>query len=86
MCGLDWWPKCRVSASASCGRWFDLQWRRSRYALLMKPHKVETAVHRSVCRTKVFAGFSSHGDSNQYIYIDFSSLITRKLIKTYAAQ
>ena len=26
------------------GRWFDLQWRRSRYTLLMRPNKVETAV------------------------------------------
>ena len=27
-----------------CGRWFDLQWCRSRYALLMRPNKLKTAV------------------------------------------
>ena len=27
-----------------CSRWFDLQWGRSRYTLLMRPNKVETAV------------------------------------------
>ena len=44
MCGLDQRPRCRVSASASCGGWFDPQWWRSRYALLKRPNKVETAV------------------------------------------
>ena len=33
----------RVSASAYCGFWFDLQWLKSRCALLMRPNKVETA-------------------------------------------
>ena len=32
------------SISAICGRWFDFQWSRSRYTLLMRPNKVETAV------------------------------------------
>ena len=40
---------------AFCSCWFDLQWGRSWYALLMRPNKVETAVqcfrmlHASVC-------------------------------------
>ena len=34
----------KYNHSASCGRWFDLQWWRSRYTLLMKPNIVETAV------------------------------------------
>ena len=50
------------SASAFCSCWFDLQWWRSRCALLMRPNKVETAVQCSVCRISVFAGFSCHGN------------------------
>ena len=42
------WPSGRVSASAYCGCWFDLQWWRSRCALLMRPNMVETAVQCSV--------------------------------------
>ena len=30
-------------SSAICGRWFDLQWLRSQYTLLMRPNKFETA-------------------------------------------
>ena len=30
-----------------CGHWFDLQWWRLRYTLLMRPNKVETAVQCS---------------------------------------
>ena len=44
VCGLDRWPRCRVSALATCGCWFDLQWRRVRYALVLRPNKVETGV------------------------------------------
>ena len=62
ICGMDWWPSGRVLVSAFCGCWFDLQWWRSRYALLMRPNKVETAVQCSVCRMLVFAEFSSHGN------------------------
>ena len=50
MCDMDQWPSGRVSASAFCSCWFDLQWWRSRYALLMRLNKVETAVQCSVCR------------------------------------
>ena len=60
---MNRWPSGRVSASAYCGCWFDLQWERSRCALLMRPNKVETAVQCSVCRMSVFAGFSCHGNS-----------------------
>ena len=30
--------------SVFCVRWFELQWRRSLYTLLMRPNNVETAV------------------------------------------
>ena len=69
MCDMNRWPSGRVSASAFCVYWFNLQWWRSRYALPMRPNKVETAVQCSVCRMSVFAGFSSHDNSNIYIYI-----------------
>ena len=63
LCGMNPWPSGRVLASAYCGCWFDLQWWRSRCALLMRPNKVETAVQCSVCHMQVFAGFSCHGNS-----------------------
>ena len=45
------------SASAFCGCWFDLLWWRSRYALLMRPNNVETAVpYVGVCR--IFKSFN----------------------------
>ena len=44
------WPSGRVSASAYCGYWCDLQQLRSRCALLIRPDKVETAVQCSACR------------------------------------
>ena len=68
-CGLNRWPSGRVSVSAYCGCWFDLQWWRSRCTMLMRPNKIETAVQCSVCRMKVFAGFSCHGNSKIYICI-----------------
>ena len=34
---------------AISGHWFNLQWGRSRYTLLMKPNAVKTAVQFSVC-------------------------------------
>ena len=49
ICVMNRWPSGRVSASAYCGCWFDLQWWRSRCALLVRPNKVETAVQCSVC-------------------------------------
>ena len=49
MCGMDWWPSDRVLVSVFCSCWCDLQWWRSRYTLLMRPNKVETAVRCSVC-------------------------------------
>ena len=63
MCDMNWWPSGRDSASAYCGCWFDLRWWLW-CALLMRPNKVETAVQCSVCRTLVFARFSSHDNSN----------------------
>ena len=70
MCVWDWWPSGRVSVSAFCGCWFDLQWWRSRYALPIRPYKVETAVQYSVCCMQVVAEFSSHGNLiYTYIYI-----------------
>ena len=50
ICGMNRWPGGRVLASANCGCWFDLQWWRSRCALLMRANKVKTAVQCSVCR------------------------------------
>ena len=50
MCDMHRWPSGKFSTSAFCGRWVDLQWWRSRYALLMKPNQVETPVQCSVCR------------------------------------
>ena len=38
-----------------CGCWFDLQWWRSQYALLMRPNKVKTAVKCSICHMEVLA-------------------------------
>ena len=49
ICGMNWWPSGKVSASAYFGCWFDLQWWRSRCALLMRPNKVETDVQCSIC-------------------------------------
>ena len=69
ICGMNRWPSGKVSASAFCGCLFDLQLWKSRYALQMRPNKVETAVQCSVCHKYVFAGFSSHDNSNIYIYI-----------------
>ena len=48
-CGMNRWPSGRVSASAYCGRWFDLQWWRSRCALLIRPNKVVIAVQCFAC-------------------------------------
>ena len=39
----------RVLASIFCGWWFDLQWWKSQYALLMRTNKVETVPYVS-CR------------------------------------
>ena len=50
ICDMNWWPSGRVSASAYCGCWSDLQWWRSRCVLLMRPKKVETAVQCSAWR------------------------------------
>ena len=50
MCDLNRWPSGRISASAFCGCWFDLQWWRTRYALLTKLHKIETTVPYVACR------------------------------------
>ena len=47
---ISLWPSGRVSSSAFCGCWFNLQWWRSWYALLMRLNKVETAVQCSACR------------------------------------
>ena len=47
--GMNQWSSGRVSASAYCGCWFNLQWWRSRCAWLMRPNEVETAVQCSVC-------------------------------------
>ena len=69
MCRMD---SCKISVSACCGRRFDLQWWRSRYALLMRSIKVETAVQWSVCRMHVFAVFSSHGNLINLISIPLS--------------
>ena len=62
ICGMNRWPSGRVSASAYCACWLDLQWWRSRCAMLMRPNKVETAVQCSLCRMKAFTGFSCHGN------------------------
>ena len=48
-------------ASAFCGHYFDHQWRRSRYALLMRPNTFVTAVQQFCISGAVFAGFSRHG-------------------------
>ena len=47
-----------------CDRWFDLQWWRSRYTLLMRPSKLSSV---SECRAEVFVGFSRYGNSIQNI-------------------
>ena len=47
---VDRWPSCRLLAYAFWGCWFDLQWWRSLYALLMRPSKVERAVPYVACR------------------------------------
>ena len=39
-------PK-KLRNTAVCGCWFDLQWLRLRYTLLMRPNKVKTAVQCS---------------------------------------
>ena len=46
VCDMNWWLSFGVSA-LQCGRWFDLQWWRLQYTLLMRPNKVETAVQCS---------------------------------------
>ena len=48
-CDMDRWPCSKALASPFCGCWFDLQWWRPRYALLMRPNKVETVVQCYVC-------------------------------------
>ena len=40
-----------------CGWWFDLQWWKSSYALVMRPNMVETAVQCSVCRMECLPDF-----------------------------
>ena len=50
ICGMNRWTSGRVSASVYCGCWFDLQWWRSRCALLMSSNIVETAVQCFVWR------------------------------------
>ena len=62
-CGMNRWHSGRVSDPAYCGCWFDLQWWRSRYTLLMRPNKVKIAVQCPVCHMQLFAGFSCHGNS-----------------------
>ena len=54
--------------SAFCGRWFDLQLRRSWYTLLIRPNKVETAVQWFRMSHAVRTGFSGHCNSI-YIYM-----------------
>ena len=74
--GIPWSPLVEIepaTRSASCGCWFDLLWWRSRYALLMRPNKVETAVWCSICRMEVLARFFSHGNSIniiQFLYLN----------------
>ena len=51
VCDMDCWLSRRVSVLI-CGRWFDLQWWRSRYTLLMRPNKVKTAV-QCFCMSRV---------------------------------
>ena len=48
---------------AYCGRWFDLQWERSRYTLPMRPNKSETAAQLFYICAQVYARFSGHGSS-----------------------
>ena len=47
---MNRWRSGRVSYHANCGSLFDLQWWRTRCALLMRPNKVETAVPYVACR------------------------------------
>ena len=63
---LIWHHVCAIWTGGPvvvCGCWFDFQGRRSRYALLMRPNKVERAVQCSVYQMEMIAGFSSHGNS-----------------------
>ena len=50
----QWWS----FGSAICERWFDLQWRKSRYTLLMTLNEVETAIQRFCISHTVLTGFS----------------------------
>ena len=44
ICDINRWPSDKVSASAYCGCWFDLQWWRLWCVLLMGPNKVGTGL------------------------------------------
>ena len=57
------WTSCSVVEFWLCGLWFDLQWERSRYILLMRPNKVETIVKWFRILYAVLVGFSGHGNS-----------------------
>ena len=67
-----------------CDRWFDFQWCKTQYTLLMRPNKVETAVEWFSMSHEVLAGFFGHGNSIYiyiYIYIQFTALVFTILIK-----
>ena len=55
-------------------------WGISRYALLMRPNKVETAIYLSVCHGQIFAGFSGLGN---FIYNIIPLLKKEKIYKKY---
>ena len=63
--------------SAFCGLWFDLQWGRSWYTLLMRP-KVETTVQFLRMSHAVLARFSGNGNLNYNIIP-----LIRKMKKMY---
>ena len=50
-------------SSAFCGHWFNLQWGRSWYTLLMRPNKFKTAVQWFRKLHAVLVRFSGHGNS-----------------------
>ena len=52
---------------ALCGHWFDLQWGRSQYTLLISRNKVETAAKWFRMSQTVLAGFSGHVNSIYHI-------------------
>ena len=48
--------RCQINKS-----WFDYQWGRSRYTLLMRPNKAETVFNRNLCKNLV---------NNSIFYLD----------------